>query len=147
MHLKRATQYAVQVLIYLNVRGAVHPGWVARREIAERLHIPRVFLARVCRQLVRAGLVEVQRGPGGGFRLAPGVESVPVESIVRALEGPHWAAACVLGFSECTDDQWCPFHPLWASIRASLTGALQGWTLADLTREAIRRGLSITGEI
>lgn len=143
MHLKRATQYAMQVLIYLNLRGATYPGWVARREIAERLNIPRVFLARVCRQLVRSGLVEVQRGPGGGFRLSSGVESVSVGAILQMLEGPDWAAACILGFPECTDDQWCPLHPLWQSIRESLTAALQGWTLEDLTREAIRRGLSV----
>lgn len=146
MRLKRATQYALQVLIYLNRRGATDPAWVARREIAERLHIPRVFLARVCRQLVRSGLVEVQRGPGGGFRLAPGVDGVSVETILRTLEGPRWSEACILGFPECTDAQWCPLHPLWQSLQEGLTAALRGQTLEDLTREAVRRGLSVTDE-
>jgi len=143
MDWKRATQYALQVLIYLNLRGATDPGWVPRWEIAERLRIPRAFLARVCRQLVRAGFVEVQRGPGGGFRLAPGVDGVSVASILQALEGPHWAAPCILGFPECTDAQWCPLHPLWQSLRDRLMEALQHLTLADLTQEAVRRGLSI----
>jgi DNA-binding IscR family transcriptional regulator len=43
MDWKRATQYALQVLIYLNLRGATDPGWVPRWEIAERLRIPRAF--------------------------------------------------------------------------------------------------------
>lgn len=143
MRLKRATQYALRVLVYLTVREETCPGWVSRRELAERLGIPQMFLARVCRRLVLLGLLEVQRGPGGGFRLAVGPDEVRVGSILQALEGPDVFQGCVLGFPACDDDQWCPLHPLWQALREHLTTTLQRWTLEELAREAARRGLNV----
>jgi Rrf2 family protein len=58
------------------------------KEIALRQRIPLRSLEEVLQDLRRAGLIDAQRGPRGGYMLARAPEEIAVLQIVRALEGP-----------------------------------------------------------
>src|SRR6188508_2711407 len=97
--ISRAAQYAIRALVRL--ARATQSASTTIAAIAETEKIPGPFLAKVVRGLVRAGLVESHRGPGGGIRLAkPAVEI----SVLQAIEGagePHYLELCMLGLPFC----------------------------------------------
>jgi hypothetical protein len=66
MRLTRAGEYAVRCVLYLSAReeGTVVP----RREVAEAMEIPGVFLGKIAQQLARSGILEIIQGARGGFR-------------------------------------------------------------------------------
>lgn len=80
MRLTDRTDYAFRVLMYLAVKG---DSLATIREVAGRYGISYSHLAKVARELGRAGYVETVRGRGGGLRLAQ-----PCTRIVYRLPTP-----------------------------------------------------------
>ena len=56
-------------------------------EIADRLGINPVVVRRIFSLLGRAGLLESQKGPHGGSKLARGAKQITLADIYRALDG------------------------------------------------------------
>jgi Rrf2 family protein len=85
MRLTRAGEYAVRAVLYLakQKKGAL----VSRREIASRTDVPAHFLAKIAQQLARAGIIEIQQGSSGGFRLRQAPAELPLLAVVEAIIG------------------------------------------------------------
>lgn len=67
MQIPRRIEYALRAMIHL----ADRPDGVASGiDISLRQQIPKYFLEKVIRDLMRRGLVRSRRGPGGGYQLA-----------------------------------------------------------------------------
>lgn len=102
------------------------------KEIALALQIPTHFLAKIMQSLTRAGLLKSYRGPNGGFELArPAAEITPLE-VIDALDGLGFTKECVFGLRECTDDDPCPVHEEWKTIREEIVKMWANKTMADL---------------
>src|SRR5512134_3969211 len=95
MILSRTSQYAVQALIYMTTQPAGTA--VLNRGIASYLRVPPAYLAKILRQLSKAGLLQSARGRQGGFVLEPGAEKTYLLQVVSLIEGPGFAEDCVLG--------------------------------------------------
>lgn len=76
-------------------------GRSTNQEIARALGASWHHLAKVMRQLVRAGLVHSIRGPGGGFSLARPAAEITLMEVVEAIEGPLEAAPCLAKHPVC----------------------------------------------
>ncbi|MCU0945805.1 MAG: Rrf2 family transcriptional regulator, partial [Rubritepida sp.] len=86
--------------------------------------------------LVRAGLLDSQRGPRGGYRLARAPRELRLDALLGAVmeedaappppAGPLAAAVTA---------------PLWAELDAALCERLRGLTLDDLLKRAAKAGL------
>ena len=50
---------------------------------------------------MRRGLVHARRGPGGGYQLARGADSISFRDIIEAVEGPITLNVCTDGSSSC----------------------------------------------
>src|SRR4029078_13699135 len=77
--------YAIRAALELAVAPAPP---VKRDRIAEAQGIPAAFLENILLDLKRAEIVETQRGPDGGFRLARPADTISVDDVVRAASGP-----------------------------------------------------------
>jgi len=106
-------------------------------EISRQANIPPAYLEQLIAPLRRAELVESKRGARGGYILTRSPEQIKVGDVYRVMEGPVAPMDCV---SEDLEDQTCPLidgcetRPLWLKVRNSIVDALDGTTLADLTR-------------
>jgi Rrf2 family transcriptional regulator, nitric oxide-sensitive transcriptional repressor len=112
MHLTLFTDYALRSALYL----ACHPDrLVSVDEVGRAYGISRHHLVKVVQTLVELGVVEAQRGRGGGMRLAMPPSEINVGWLVRRTE-PH------LNLVECFDleTNTCPIAPA-----CGLKGALQ----------------------
>lgn len=86
MRLSSKTRIGVQALydMAFHCRGRQ----AQAKEIARRQQIPVRTLEEVLQELRRAGLVDAQRGPRGGYTLARLPQEISLSQIVRALDGP-----------------------------------------------------------
>lgn len=103
MHLTQFSDYALRVAMYLGC----HPGaLVSVDEISRAYGISRHHLVKVVQALTDLGVVEAQRGRGGGMRLAKDPSAINVGWLIRRTE-PHFDLV------ECFDPETnrCPIAP------------------------------------
>lgn len=130
MIINRSTQYTLQVLMHLVAHPAGRP--MLARELAEQLHLPPPYLAKLLQQPCRAGWLSSARGRGGGFMLAPGAENVTLLEVLMLTKGERISRECLLGFKACDDKTACVMHCHWKPIKQELLGQFGSYTLAQL---------------
>lgn len=132
MQIPRRIEYALRAMIHL----ADRPGGVARGiEIAEREHIPKYFLEKVIRDLMRGGLVSSHRGPGGGYQLARPASAITFKDIIEAVEGPITLNICVDGSSICALQPACRMYRVWEEGQRVLLKVFSQTMLAEIVAE------------
>ena len=108
-----------------------------RDVIATRQHIPVEFLESVLLTLKHAGIVQSQRGSGGGFRLARPATDISLADVIRAVDGPM---SDVRGDRPETIEYTGPAERLqdvWIAIRASLREILEETSVDDLVHDRL----------
>lgn len=136
MIINRSAQYTLQALMHLAAHPTDRP--MQARELAEQLHIPPPYLAKLLQQPCRAGWLSSTRGRGGGFTLAPGAGKVTLLEILMLTRGERISRECLLGFKECDDKTACVMHCHWKPIKQELLGQFGGYTLAQLAKSRKR---------
>jgi Rrf2 family protein len=130
MIINRSTQYTLQVLMHLVAHPTGRP--ILARELAEQLHIPPHYLAKLLQEPCRAGWLSSMRGRGGGFTLSPGTENITLLEVLMLTRGERISRECLLGFKDCDDETACVMHCHWKPIKQELLGQFGGYTLAQL---------------
>ncbi len=137
MRISSRCEYGLRAMVYLAARGDGHP--VPLPEIAAEEGIPAPFLERILARLREGGLVKATRGVTGGYQLARESAGIAVGDIVTALEGPLSLVGCVPDEEACARAESCASRVVWRRLDKAISGALNGITLEDLTREAVPR--------
>lgn len=130
--ISRTSEYAIRALAYLGTREG-RP-WMLSREIAQELGMPPPFLGKVLQTMAAVGILESQRGRGGGFRLMRPPGTVTLFEIVEPIDRLADRKMCVLGQKLCGDEHACPLHHAWKKTRETFLAALRKTTLADVER-------------
>ena len=131
--LTKTSQYALRALHALLESTSE---WRDVDSLAKECGLLSPYLSKVLASLARRGFVESRKGPGGGFRVAPGAGERTLGELIRELEGQDALRNCIFGFPNCSDDLPCPLHDGWARVRASYEEMVDGTTIGDLaTRE------------
>jgi Rrf2 family protein len=133
----KSCQYALRALVYAG--GPESGGRMQARDLCDKAGVPESFTRKVLQSLVQAGLLEAQRGPGGGYRLARDPDEIPLLEIIKSVDGPDTFDSCVLGFEECSGENPCPLHALWLKSKQPLLKRLDATTLKDLINTTQRR--------
>ena len=129
MQIPRKIEYAQRAMIYM----ADRPGGVARgTEIAVHEQIPKYYLEKVIRDLMRRGLVHARRGPGGGYQLARGADSISFRDIIEAVEGPITLNVCTDGSSSCALQPSCRMYRVWERGQRVLLEVFSDSSLAEI---------------
>lgn len=136
MLFSRSCEYAVHAMTFF----ARAPEGVARaEEIAHAENIPVPILSKVLQDLVRRGLLDSRRGPGGGFRLSRRPELITLRDVVAAIDNLDDFQRCVTGLPSCSDETPCPLHETWKPMRAALMRSFENTTLLDMARAVDRK--------
>lgn len=120
-------KYALRAVVHL---GSQHDDFVGRTEISEATLVPIDYLLKVLKVLVAAGLVDSQRGPGGGYRLTQSPEEMTSLQVVRAVDEIPRITECPLGISD--HEKLCPLHRLLDDAGRLVEEAFENATIADL---------------
>jgi Rrf2 family nitric oxide-sensitive transcriptional repressor len=137
VHLTQFSDYSLRLAIYL----ACHPDQVVSvDEISRAFGISRHHLVKVVQTLTELGVVEAQRGRGGGMRLAMPTADINVGWLIRRTE-PHFDL--VECFEPATNT--CPIAPA-CGLKAMLQRAQQAF-LGVLDTYSLEQILTRRGEL
>ena len=136
LKLNRITDYAVVVLAQM----AREPGRLATApQLAQDSAVPMPTVAKVLKDLARAGVLVSERGAHGGYRLAKPPGEGTVLQIIRALEGPVSLTACVDGTEgNCDVEALCPMRGNWDRVNRAIRTALESVSLAEMAISPMR---------
>jgi len=129
----RTAKYGLKTLAYL---AEASPGEYRTVEtVARETEVPAEFLGKIFQRLAREGLLESQRGRGGGFRLTRPGEEISLLEVVQILDGERVFDRCPFDLKDCGEGDNCPLHEEWKPIRDRIVGLMEDKTVADLIAE------------
>jgi Rrf2 family protein len=133
--ISKKAKYALKALKVL--AEAYEKGPLLISHIAESEKIPRKFLEAILLELRNHGLLQSQKGKGGGYYLRISPELVTFAKVIRIIDGPIAPALCVsLHFygkcDDCADEETCALRNILADWRDANLAVLEKKTLADL---------------
>jgi Rrf2 family protein len=133
--------HAVRAMVVLaQLPGGSHAG-AAR--IAQEIGAPQNYLGKLLQQLTHEGLVQSQKGLGGGFCLARSPEKISLYDVVEPIERISRWSGCMLGRPVCSEANPCTIHDRWKEVRTAYLELLQQTTIADLVAGREVAALSI----
>jgi Rrf2 family transcriptional regulator, iron-sulfur cluster assembly transcription factor len=136
MIFSRPCEYAIRALTHM----AASPTEISSAmEIAKAEDIALPVLSKVLQELVRKGLLESRRGPGGGFQLSRRPELITLRDIVAAIDGLDHFMDCVAGLKVCSEEAPCPLHKTWTGVRTQILSTLETTTLAEMSQVAQKK--------
>lgn len=124
--------YGLQAVIALARRPPDTP--VSAREIAERQGISEKYLESLLATLRCAGIIQSQRGAGGGHLLSRSPRNISLRDVFLALDGQNE------GDDDCADRpaERCVALRAWGRIAEHALAAMAQITIAELARESER---------
>ncbi|MFC4530781.1 RrF2 family transcriptional regulator [Sphaerisporangium dianthi] len=127
MRISARTQYALRATAELAAAqlASAPSGPVSAERIASSQDIPRRFLDNILLQLRRAGLIESQRGPDGGYWLARPATEITLADIILVIEGVPSHSERFPGVAE-------PLAEVWTALRTFENATLTEITLAHI---------------
>lgn len=131
MQLDKFADYALRLLMTLAVRA---PEKVPVQQIATLYGVSENHLSKVATTLVREGFILSERGRTGGLVLARAADRICVGEVVRALKRDDPVVECFGPDKSCLILPACGLRHALAEAQAAFYTALDGYTLADITR-------------
>ncbi|HQR06026.1 MAG TPA: Rrf2 family transcriptional regulator [Gemmatales bacterium] len=129
--ISQTVEYALRATVYL----ARHmPQAQTTDEIAKVTQVPRPYLAKVLQGLNRAGIVQSQRGLGGGIALTRKASELTILQIVNAVEPFQRIHKCPLKLSS-HGMRLCSLHQRLDDALSAVEKAFSQSTLAEILDE------------
>ena len=127
----KETEYALRGLVYIqsqNTQGK-RPGIA---EIAEKIGAPPFYAAKILQRLVKQGFLNSLKGKGGGFYFDQSKAALPLKDLITAIQGSNLFYSCGFGLKHCDENNPCPLHNKYASIRDGLLKLVTEETIQSL---------------
>ncbi len=129
--LTKSTEYAIRALIYVQLQNwkELRPG-VA--EIAQEIEAPTAFTAKILHQLTSRRILESMKGRGGGFFFTDNNSDLSLYQVIFIMEGDGLFTQCGFGLKNCNDENPCPIHDRYVTLRAELLKMAHSETVSSL---------------
>lgn len=126
---RKKTEYGMMMMSLLAMEGK--GGLVSVREMQE-FGLPRSFLVKIARDLIKAKLVVAKEGRGGGYSLAKDPSTVTLKDVVEAIDGELATAGCLIhGAKKCPLADRCPHRTMMVKLTEEIGGMLSKYKLTD----------------
>lgn len=94
------------------------------------------YAAKITRILRMEGFIQSTRGPKGGYVLAKSPDEIPVQELLRAMDGPLFDASFCNSHTGqqrmCTNSVDCSTRSLWRIMQSAIDRVLEKITLQHL---------------
>lgn len=134
MRLSAQVDYALRAVVELASATAGMDRPVTADQLAQAQEIPPKFLESILLQLRRGGVVNAQRGPDGGYRLARPAADISLADVIRVIDGPlanvRGQRPEALGYHGAARS----LQDVWIALRASEREILELVSVADVAR-------------
>ncbi|GAB3991973.1 Rrf2 family transcriptional regulator [Spirosoma daeguense] len=136
--ISKKAKYAIKALKALT--NAYGSGPVLIAQISERESIPKKFLESILLELRNHGILQSQKGKGGGYLLRVEPERINLAQVIRIIDGPIAPTPCVsLNFyvrcDDCADENTCALRPIMLKVRDANLAVYEKTTLNMLKED------------
>lgn len=136
MFFSKSFGYALRGVFY--IAATQNKPRVCIEELADKLKVPRHFMGKVMKSLVKNDVLSSSKGPTGGFSLNEKTLDTPILRFLEITDGPKQYDNCVLRFTKCNSQNPCPLHHTLEETRRNLSVKLSGTTIRDLMQDDSR---------
>lgn len=131
MFLSKSFGYALRGVLYVALIDK-EGRKVQLDEMAAKLKVPRHFLAKIMKMMVKEGVLHSTKGPYGGFSLNEHTLKTRLIQLVRITDGVEQFNTCVLSLRKCNSQNPCPLHQQMLQLRDAMLADFSAKTLDDL---------------
>ncbi len=107
-------------------------GLVNARELAAKFSLPPNLLAKILQSLSQSGIIEAQKGSGGGYRMVRDPSEVTLTEIFESIEGPVHMIMCSSADGICTVEDSCTVRSGLVTLERKFAEFFDSITLADV---------------
>lgn len=124
----QTVEYALRAVIHL-----AHEAPAARTtaQIAEATRVPKDYLSKILQGLAKKGILQTQRGVGGGISLSKTPAELTILDVVNAVEPIERLTTCPLKLPN-HGTNLCPLHKRMDAAMATVEEAFRNSTLAEV---------------
>jgi Rrf2 family nitric oxide-sensitive transcriptional repressor len=126
--LSHTAEYALRAIVALAQDAAAVQ---KAHDIARESQVPPEYLSKILNSLVRAGILNAQRGRGGGFSLALPARELSVLDVVNAVDPLQRIRSCPLKL-KAHAFRLCALHRKLDEALALVENAFASSTIAEL---------------
>lgn len=130
MRISMKTDYGLIALKYMAAQQG--NGLVNAKELATRFHLPPNLLAKILQSLSQSGIIEAQKGSGGGYRIVRNPRDVTLTEIFESIEGPVHMIVCTSENGNCSVEDSCTIRNGLVTLERKFAEFFDSVTLADI---------------
>ena len=123
--------YAVRGVLYITLMQDTKQ-FVQAEEIAAQLSVPRYFMSKILKKLVKAGVLASSKGKSGGFTVSDNTRALSLLSLIELTDGTGMFKQCALKLQACDKANPCPLHKQTETLRLQWQQVLATTTVNDL---------------
>jgi Rrf2 family nitric oxide-sensitive transcriptional repressor len=131
--LSQTSIHAIKAFVYLAAQDSKQ--FFGAAAIAREIDAPPNYLGKTLKQFCTLGLLESQRGAGGGVRLAKPARQISLLQIVEPLEHLSKKRNCFIG-GLCCGPHPCAYHNDWLKLHADFVGFLESVSIAGVLQQS-----------
>lgn len=131
MKMSTRTRYGFRFMVFL-AANQEEGKRIQIHKVAEQESISEKYLEQIVTNLKQKRLVNVQRGPRGGYTLTRPPAEITAFEIMSALEGDSMLVDCPGLVDDCERKDQCPMAVFWQDFSDHMDSFLKARTLADL---------------
>ena len=131
MYLSKSFGYALRGILYISLscKGGER---IHVDEIARELAVPKHFLSKVMKKIVKHGLLNSAKGPNGGFFPSDITLSTTLFDLILITDSEAPFRDCVLRLRKCNHTYPCPLHNRIENFRKDFYQIFFTTTIGDL---------------
>ncbi|GAB4004741.1 Rrf2 family transcriptional regulator [Spirosoma migulaei] len=137
--ISKKAKYAIKALKVLTEeygKGPVLISYISAKE-----NIPKKFLEAILLELRNHGILQSQKGKGGGYLLRVDPGRVNLAQVLRVIDGPIAPTPCVsfnfyVKCDDCNDEVTCALRPIMERVRDANLGVYENTTLLTFQNPA-----------
>ncbi|QHV95410.1 RrF2 family transcriptional regulator [Spirosoma endbachense] len=135
--ISKKAKYAIKALKVLTEeygKGPVLISYVSAKE-----NIPKKFLEAILLELRNHGILQSQKGKGGGYLLRIDPSRVNLAQVLRVIDGPIAPTPCVsfnfyVKCDDCNDEVTCALRPIMERVRDANLDVYENTTLVTFQK-------------
>ena len=126
--------YALRGVLYIALNSHDRPK-VQVEEIASQLAVPKHFLGKIMKRLVKSGILNSTKGPYGGFSLNDRTLSTSLLELATITNSISNVDDCVLRLEKCDSNHPCALHHKMLCYRTEFHHLIATTTIEELFKE------------
>jgi Rrf2 family protein len=129
--ISKTSEYALRAVVFLAENPTVSR---PLQDIAATTQVPSGYLSKVLQQLVRAGILNSQRGLRGGFTLTRPPSDISVYEVVQSVDPINRIRECPLKLPE-HKDELCALHRRLDDVMEMVEHSFRLTSVAELLKK------------